>query len=791
MLLYKSVMNYEVISLTKENGQSLPLIPLNGIVVFPNMITSFPVGREKSVAALNKASREYKNRVVLAAQKKITEAEPELDNICRVGVIASIKQTLMLPGNATHLIVEGVTRVVISDIEDNGKYLTAVYEEVPQDTKEKYDEVTDAYMRIVADTFSQYYKMTGSSSGRESVANVVNATKPGNLADIICSAVTMPVEEKQKFLEMFDPTQRLRFVFEKLQSEMNILELKKQIEAKVKKKMEKSQREYYLREELKAIHEELGDRDEVQNEIDKYMDMLNGKNPPEKVRETAEREIKRLARIPVTTPEASVARNYIEYILSLPWTEKTEDNKDLKKAEEILENDHYGLKDVKERIVEYLAVRMNTEETNSTILCLAGPPGVGKTSIAKSIARALDRKYVRMSLGGVKDEAEIRGHRKTYVGAMPGRIVSAMRQAGTINPLMLLDEVDKLASSYQGDPASALLEVLDSEQNSAFRDNYIEVDYDLSKVLFICTANDVSAIPPALRDRMEIIEISGYTAEEKKQIAIRHLIPKQMKENGLKKSQLSIAESAVESAINLYCREAGVRKLERIFGKLCRMAVKEILMGEKKSVRITAKNIEKYLGKPKYKPDAVVESPQVGLVRGLAWTRVGGETLLVEVNTMKGSGKLELTGNMGDVMKESAKVALSYIRSRSDEFGIQENFYKDTDISLHIPEGAVPKDGPSAGITMTTAMVSALTGKPVRNDIAMTGEVTIRGRVLAIGGLNEKVLAAKRAGVVNIIVPEENTADVSEMPEEIKDGVNFIYVKEMSQVLENAFTGGF
>lgn len=790
MLLYKSVINYEVIGLTKENRQKLPLIPLNGLVVFPNMITSFPVGREKSVAALNKASREYKNRVVLAAQKRITESEPEHDDICRVGVIASIKQTLMLPGNATHLIVEGVTRVVISEIEDNGKYLMADFEEVPQDTEDKYDEVTEAYMRVVIDTFSQYYKMTGSNSGRESVANVVNATKPGHLADIICSAVTMPVEEKQKFLEMFEPIQRLKYVFEKLQSEMNILELKKQIETKVKKKMEKSQREYYLREELKAIHEELGDRDEVQNEIEKYMDMLNKKNPPEKVKDAAAKEIQRLARIPVTTPEASVARNYIEYILSLPWTEKTEDNSDLTKAEEILENDHYGLKDVKERIIEYLAVRMNTDETNSTILCLAGPPGVGKTSVAKSIARALGRKYVRMSLGGVKDEAEIRGHRKTYVGAMPGRIVSAMRQAGTINPLMLLDEVDKLASSYQGDPASALLEVLDSEQNSAFRDNYIEVDYDLSKVLFMCTANDISAIPPALRDRMEIIEISGYTAEEKKQIAIRHLIPKQLKENGLKKSQFIIAESAVEAAINYYCREAGVRKLERIFGKLCRMAVKEILTSGKKSVRITAKNIEKYLGKPKYKPDTVVESPQIGLVRGLAWTRVGGETLLVEVNTMKGSGKLELTGNMGDVMKESARVALSYIRSRSDELGIEENFYKEKDISLHIPEGAVPKDGPSAGITMTTAMVSALTDTPVRNDIAMTGEVTIRGRVLAIGGLNEKVLAAKRVGIVNIIVPEANSPDVSEMPEEIKDGVNFIYVKDMSQVFENAFTGG-
>lgn len=777
--------------MTGEYRHSLPLVPLNGIVVFPNMITSFPVGREKSLNALNKASREYKNKVVLSAQKKISESEPEKGNIYRVGVIASVKQTLMLPGNATHLIVEGIKRVVISEIVDDGNCLTAFYDEVSRDESETHDEITEAYMRIVSDTFSQYYKMTGNAGSHDSVANVVNATKPGNLADIICSAMTMPAEEKQKFLEMFDPVERLKNVFGKLQSEINILGLKKQIEAKVKKRMEKSQRDYYLREELKAIREELGEKDDVQDEIKKYTEMLGEKDPPERVRKVLENEIQRLARIPLTTPEANVARNYIEYVLSLPWKETTEDNRDIVKAEEILENDHYGLKDVKERIVEYLAVRMNTEETNSTILCLAGPPGVGKTSIAKSIARALNRKYVRMSLGGVRDEAEIRGHRKTYVGAMPGRIISAMRQAGTVNPLMLLDEVDKLASSYQGDPASALLEVLDSEQNGAFRDNYIEVDYDLSKVLFICTANDISSIPPALRDRMEILEISGYTAEEKKQIAIRHLIPKQLKENGLKKSQISIAEPAVESIISYYCREAGVRKLERIIGKLCRIAVKEILSGNKKSVRISEKNIEKYLGKPKYRLGDAVESPQIGLVRGLAWTSVGGETLLVEVNTMKGSGKLVLTGNMGDVMKESAKVALSYIRSRASEFGINEEFYKDTDISLHIPEGAVPKDGPSAGITMTTAMVSALTNIAVRNDIAMTGEVTIRGRVLPIGGLNEKVLAAKRIGISNIIVPEANSSDISEMPEEIKNGMNFIYVKEMSQVLESALTGGF
>ena len=686
----------------KENELSLPLIPVKGIVVFPHMITSFPLDKEKSIAALKKASGEYKNKVILAVQKD--EPDSKENDLYKVGVVASVKQTLMLPGNSTHLIVEGIVRADITDIEDNGKFSCAHALEIPQDTEVQYDDVTEAFMRIVTDTFGQYYKLTGAkSNGQEPVVNVINATKPGQLADIICAAVTMPVGEKQLLLEMFDPIERLKYVYEKLQKELNILNLKKDIETKVKKKMEKSQRDYYLREELKVIHDELGEKDDIQDEIEKYNSMLLEKNPPQHVRKTVEKEIQRLRRIPVTTPDANVSRNYIEYILGIPWTEKTEDNKDLLNADRILDEDHYGLRKVKERIIEYLAVRMNTDETNSTILCLVGPPGVGKTSIAKSIARSLGRKYVRMSLGGVKDEAEIRGHRKTYVSAMPGRIINAMKQAGTI----------------------------------------------------------------------------------------RHLIPKQLKENGLKRSQIKITEQAVETIITGYCREAGVRKLERTIGKLCRMAVKDILTGAKKSVRITAKNIESYLGNPKYKPSQLIDEPSVGIVRGLAWTQVGGETLLVEVNTMKGSGKLELTGNMGNVMKESAKVALSYIRSKAGAFGIDEDFYKETDISLHIPEGAVPKDGPSAGITMTTAMVSALTDKPVRNDVAMTGEVTIRGRVLAIGGLNEKVLAAKRIGITNIILPEANDADIAEMPEEIKDGMNFIYVREMSQVIENALAGGF
>lgn len=775
----------------EDNIVSLPLIAVKGTVVFPNMVTSLPIVSEKSIAALKSATGEYKNEVIISAQKNATDSDVSADDIYKVGVIAKIKQTLMLPSNTTHIIIEGVTRVAISSIADDGSMFFAKGEKIPQDSEVEYDEVTIAFMRVVSDTFGEYCKLSDIKLNlQEQFLAIANSAKPGQLADIIASAVNLPVKDKQYLLKSFDGIDRLKEVYEKMSTEINILNLKKEIEKRVKKNMEKAQRDYFLREELKIIHEELGDADEIQEEIDKYLNKLSVLDAPENVRRVIEKEVLRLKKIPVTSPDANVVRNYIEYMISIPWSKKTTEDRNLINAQKILDKDHYGLKKVKERITEYLAARMNTEETNSTILCLVGPPGVGKTSIAKSIAKALNRKYVRMSLGGVKDEAEIRGHRKTYVSAMPGRIINAMKQAGTVNPLMLLDEVDKLGSSYQGDPAAALLEVLDSEQNNTFRDNYIEVEYDLSKVLFICTANDASKIPAPLKDRMELIEVSGYTEQEKKQIALRHLLPKQLKENGLKRSQLKITEDAVDAIINGYCREAGVRKLERLIGKLCRMAVKEILTEEKKSVKVTVKNIEKYLGTPIFKRDYNVEEPLVGVVRGLAWTQVGGETLLVEVNTMKGSGKLELTGHMGDVMQESAKVALAYIRSRASIFGIDEDFYKETDINLHIPEGAVPKDGPSAGITMTTAMVSALIDKPVRNDIAMTGEVTIRGRVLAIGGLDEKVLAAKRIGINNIILPEANNGDIKEMADEIKDGMNFIFVKEMNQVLDNAFIGG-
>lgn len=772
----------------EDNKVNLPLIMSRGTVVFPKMITSIPIGRDKSLAVLKASSGEYKNEVILVTQKDISDTEFSSDDIYRVGVIAKIRQTLMIPGNNTHIVIEGITRVVITDIFDNDEIMFAEGEKIPQDSEVCYDEVTLAFMRVVSDEFSKYLRLSDIKSNiQEQLITVTNANTPGQLSDIIASAINIPVVDKQSLLETFDALERLKAVYDKISSEINILSLKKEIEESVKKNMEKAQRDYFLKEQLKVIHEELGDIDGIEYEIENYKQKLDTLGVPKYVNSVLEKEISRLKKIPSASQEGYVVRNYIDFMMNIPWAEKTNESKDLINAKKLLDEEHYGLKKVKERIVEYIAVRMNTEETNSTVLCLAGPPGVGKTSIAKSIAKALNRKYVRLSLGGVKDESEIRGHRRTYIGAMPGRIINAMKQAGTINPVILLDEVDKLGVSYQGDPASALLEVLDSEQNNSFRDNYIEVGYDLSKVFFICTANDPSGIPVPLRDRMEFIEISGYTSEEKKQIAIRHLVPKQFKENGIKKSQLKIADEVFDLIINEYCREAGVRKLERIIGKLCRIAVKEIFTGEKKSLKITANNVEKYLGVPRYKKDGNIEEPLVGVARGLAWTQVGGETLFVEVNTMKGSGKLELTGNMGDVMKESAKVALSYIRSRAAFLGIDEDFYKKTDINLHIPEGAVPKDGPSAGITMTTAMVSALIDKPVRNDIAMTGEVTIRGRVLPIGGLNEKVLAAKRVGINNIILPEANNGDIKEMECDIKDGMNFIFVKEMNQVLENAF----
>lgn len=773
---------------TKERIQ-LPMMALRGLTVFPNMAISFPVGRQKSLDALEVAD-EGDKRIFLVAQRDPEDASPEQMGLYEFGTVAAIKQILKLPGNMTHVIVEGVIRGRLETVQHKRKCDYAEITTIAQDFPELPEVHTAAEMRIAQDLYEEYAKFVPNTTAVDLLPNVLASGKPGKLADVIAAGLEISFDRKQRILEILNPYDRLQAVMEIMRYEQQVLRVKREIEAKTKDAIDKNQREYFLREELKVIQEELGDKDGIGADAAEFRRRLEEKNPPEEVRKTVEKEIDRMMKIPVTSPESNVSRSYIDTLLNLPWNEMTEETFDLKQAAEILDEDHYGLEKVKERILEYLAVRKNAPEEKATILCLVGPPGVGKTSIARSVAKALNRKYVRMSLGGVKDEAEIRGHRRTYIGAMPGRIMNAMKQVGTINPLMLLDEVDKLGVSYNGDPAAALLEVLDGEQNFTFRDHYVEMPYDLSKVLFMCTANSLEPIPGPLRDRMEIIELGSYTATEKQHIATEHLVKKQMKRHGLKGSQLKIRPEAVEMIIDGYTREAGVRQLERTIGQVCRKAVKAIISGEKKSMTVTAKNLEEILGKPRFTEDRIYDEPQVGIVRGLAWTAGGGTTLSVEVNNMPGDGKFRLTGNLGKVMKESAEAAISYIRSQSDRFKVEPDFYKKQDLHIHIPEGATPKDGPSAGITMTTAMLSALTGAKVRNDVAMTGEVTIRGRVLAIGGLQEKVLAAKKAGVKIVILPKQNEKDLQEISDEIKEGLEFVLAKEMDDVLKHALAKG-
>lgn len=775
--------------MAKGSNISLPLIPLRGITVFPNMVISFAVGREKSMIALESAMSNDET-VFLVTQKDPRTVNPTNDDLYDMGTIAKVKQILKLPGNMTHIIVEGIIRGRIMEIKETEKYTIAEVTEYAQDKEEEIDDGLEALMRIASESFEEYTKVNSKTSTGESVVNIISAAKPGQMADVIAGGLAIKVGKKQEILEIIDPILRLKETLKVLNYELEITNLKRDLEEKVKVKLDATQKEYFLREQMKVIQEELGDKDGIFADVERLKKKLLEKKLPSDIDEIILKEINRMSRIPISSPESNVIRNYVEYVLDLPWNERSKESFEIKKAEKILNSDHYGLEKVKERIIEFLAVRQNAPLSNSPIICLVGPPGVGKTSIAKSIAKSLNRTYIRMSLGGVKDESEIRGHRKTYVGAMPGRIMNAMKLAKTNNPLMLLDEVDKLSTSYNGDPASALLEVLDAEQNNTFRDHYIEVPYDLSHVLFICTANSLDTIPSALKDRMEIISLSSYTVQEKKNIAIKHLYQKQLKKHGLKKGQLKISESGFESIIDYYTREAGVRQLERVIGEVCRKTVKIILSGDNKNIAINSKNIEDYLGAKKYKYDKIYENAQIGIVRGLAWTQVGGDTLSIEVNKMKGTGKFELTGNMGDVMKESAKAAISYIRSKADQFQIPEEFYKDTDIHIHIPEGAVPKDGPSAGITMATGMISALTQRYVRNDIAMTGEITIRGRVLPIGGLKEKVIAAKRAGIVKIIIPFENKRDLCDITDEVKNGIEFVFAKGMDEVIENAFLEG-
>lgn len=773
----------------QKQTMMVPMMALRGLTVFPNMAISFPVGRQKSLDALEEADQ-FSKKIFLATQRNPEQPAPEQQDLYEIGTVAIIKQILKLPGNVTHVIVEGLHRGRLVEIRKKRECEYASLIPLEQDFEEEPDVATVAMMRRALEQYEEYAKFVPNTAAVDLIPTVSTAKKPGRMADLIGAGLEISFDRKQKVLSTLNPYERLQMVMDIMDYEKQVLLVKREIESKTKEKIDQNQREYFLREEMKVIQEELGDKDGIGADAEAFRKRLEEKNPPEEVRRTVEKEIDRMMKIPVTSPESNVSRSYIDTILNLPWNEMTEERFELKEAAAILDEDHYGLEKVKERILEYLAVRKNAPEEKATILCLVGPPGVGKTSIARSIAKALNRKYVRMSLGGIKDEAEIRGHRRTYIGAMPGRIMNAMKQVGTINPLMLLDEVDKLGVSYNGDPAAALLEVLDGEQNFTFRDHYIELPYDLSKVLFMCTANSIDPIPGPLRDRMEVIQLGSYTATEKQHIAMEHLVKKQMRRHGLTASQLKIRPEAMEIIIDCYTREAGVRQLERTIGKVCRKAVKAIVGGEKKSMTVTAKNLEEYLGKPLYSQEKIYEEPQVGIVRGLAWTAVGGTTLSIEVNVMPGDGKLRLTGNLGKVMKESAEAALSYIRSQSGTFALEEDFYKIKDIHIHIPEGATPKDGPSAGITMTTAILSALTGAKIRNDVAMTGEVTIRGRVLPIGGLQEKVLAAKKAGIHTVILPEENQKDLNEISEEIKEGLEFVTVKDMQAVLRTALAKG-
>jgi len=765
------------------NKRVLPLLPLRGLTVFPYVIMHFDVGRIKSIKALDEAMLNDQ-LIFLVTQKDARNDSPAEDEIYRVGTISKVKQLVKLPGDTIRVLIEGISRAEIEEfVQDDPYFVAKVVEyEVPVDED---DVKIEALKRKVMDTFEEYIKLSNKVSP-DILLTVSTVEDPGQMCDMIASSIFLKVEQKQEILNEFNPVVRLEKLLEILARENEILEIERSINQKVRKQIDKMQKEYYLREQLKAIQSELGDKEGISGEIENYRQKIEDANLPKEVKEHVSNELNRLAKIPAGSAEGSVIRTYIDWILALPWGKKTEEIIDLEKAEEILEQEHYGLKKVKERIIEYLAIRKLTKSLKGPILCLVGPPGVGKTSIARSIAKALNRNYVRMSLGGIKDEAEIRGHRRTYVGAMPGRIISAMKQAGSMNPLILLDEIDKMSSDFRGDPASAMLEVLDGEQNFAFRDHYLEVPFDLSDVLFLTTANNKDAIPRPLLDRMEVIDIPGYTEEEKFNIAKRHLIPKQIKMHGLEIKNLVFDDQAIKDIISYYTREAGVRNLEREIASVCRKAARQIVSENKKKIRIKSSNLEKYLGIKKYRFDMVNQKDEVGIARGLAWTPFGGETLSIEVNIMDGSGKIELTGQLGDVMKESARTAISYIRSKKKELMIDPDFHTKYDIHVHIPEGAIPKDGPSAGITLATAIISALTNIPVRRNVAMTGEITLRGRVLPVGGLKEKILAARRAGIDTVIIPMDNKKDIEEIPENIRNEIKFVYASDMETVLETA-----
>ncbi|CAM3919515.1 MULTISPECIES: endopeptidase La [Bacillus] len=767
------------------NERIVPLLPLRGVLVYPTMVLHLDVGRDKSIQALEQAAMD-ENIIFLAMQKEMNIDDPKEDDIYSVGTVAKVKQMLKLPNGTLRVLVEGLHRAeVVEFIEEENVVqvsIKTITEEVEADLEEK------ALMRTLLEHFEQYIKVSKKVSN-ETFATVADVEEPGRLADLIASHLPIKTKQKQEILEIISVKERLHTLISIIQDEQELLSLEKKIGQKVKRSMERTQKEYFLREQMKAIQTELGDKEGKGGEVEELREKIEQSGMPEETMKAALKELDRYEKLPASSAESGVIRNYIDWLLALPWTEATEDMIDLAHSEEILNKDHYGLEKVKERVLEYLAVQKLTNSLKGPILCLVGPPGVGKTSLARSIATSLNRNFVRVSLGGVRDESEIRGHRRTYVGAMPGRIIQGMKKVKSVNPVFLLDEIDKMSNDFRGDPSAALLEVLDPEQNHNFSDHYIEEPYDLSKVMFVATANTLSSIPGPLLDRMEIISIAGYTELEKVHIAREHLLPKQLKEHGLRKGNLQVRDEALLEIIRYYTREAGVRTLERQIAKVCRKAAKIIVTAERKRIVVTEKNVVDLLGKHIFRYGQAEKTDQVGMATGLAYTAAGGDTLAIEVSVAPGKGKLILTGKLGDVMKESAQAAFSYIRSRAEELQIDPDFHEKNDIHIHVPEGAVPKDGPSAGITMATALISALTGIPVSKEVGMTGEITLRGRVLPIGGLKEKTLSAHRAGLTKIILPAENEKDLDDIPESVKENLTFVLASHLDEVLEHALVG--
>ena len=767
----------------EEQIMNMPAVALRGLTILPGMIAHFDISRERSLRAVEEAM-EQDQKIYLVTQRNVNSEDPTQEDLYQMGIVADIKQVVRLQNDVVRILVDGISRAALLGFTGNEKYLEAEICYCDSNADSLPEDLREAMLLGVREAFHRYAAVVGKIS-KELIRQIDQYEDLEKLIDYVTNNLPVSYELKQQVLEAEDINDRYQVIVSLLLSQVEVISIKNELQKKVKVRVDKHQKEYVLREQLGVIREELGEN--ADSEADEYEKKLSELDAPDYVKEKTKKEIKRFRNMSSSSSESTVERGYIETVLELPWNRMSVDNKDLDHAAQVLDDDHYGLKDVKERILEFLAVRNLTSKGESPIICLVGPPGTGKTSIARSIASALEKKYVRISLGGVRDEAEIRGHRKTYIGAMPGRIVNGLRQAGVSNPLMLLDEIDKVSSDYKGDTSAALLEVLDSEQNSRFRDHYIEMPVDLSEVLFIATANEVSGIPKPLLDRMELIEVSSYTENEKFHIAKEHLVEKQKSKNGIKKEQLTITDSALKDIIRLYTREAGVRSLERTIGKLCRKAAREIFKDSEAAVKVTKTNLKTYLGNPKYSPEKKNDHAEVGIVRGLAWTSVGGVTLEVEVNVLPGKGELVLTGKLGDVMKESAQAALSYVRSISEGYGIDAEFYTKHDIHIHIPEGAVPKDGPSAGITMATAMLSAITDRAVRADVAMTGEITLRGRVLPIGGLKEKLLAAKVIGIKTVCIPKDNEKDLEEISKEITDGMEIVPVERFSQVEKIAF----